>query len=849
MSGTLPTLSPLSCAAVAAVAVGAAGVLSGLAQPLPEPTIPAVMGVQLKNGPDWTSERLDEARAMGFRIVRKGLYWSSVEKVKGAYDFSGYDAQLARAKQLGLTVVVTLFGGNELYEKEAGVKGVATEAGRQGFAGFAAAAAARYKGERVLFEIWNEPNVRTFWGSHGTHNTKPFADEYSALVNVVVPAMLKADPDCFVLAGSVSNYWEPSYQWTEFCFQNGVLKSGIRGWSVHPYGVRTPEEHAIGHGRTRELLVKYGAPDLPIVNSERGYSVAKTETGEGWSGGQADKTLDYQASQFVRQLLVDQLCGVRFSVWYEWGGNENFGFWNPDGSPRPVVASIKQLVAELGGHRVVGRIESDSKLDYLLLCEDAKGARKLAVWTAPPPAGSPEEAWEHEVALDLGAGAKPLAIKLGAHPTYIALPSGAKPGKSVTTTPRPVAAAVDVATPSGGVDLKVFEAGQAWTFTKNTGDGSFELGKDADGMPIGVLTYDFTKSKSKSTPYVIASTKLDFAGPCDALAFFARSTVAQQLTFRVVDSTGQTLQFKTRLKGTGGWEPIRFPLDRKLENWDGAKDGFAHFPLKALLFSVPKPGDTVAGKVEYAGLSAVGSGASARPAPVPSAAAPAAAPAAAAPAAGGSMAVKLYDAKTGELAMTGVIEGVGALVAPASAPAAPAAAASPAPALAPAAVPAAALPEGGIALKLFDGGVVWNFVKNTGEGSFTLTKDPEGRGVGVMAYDFSKAKAQSTPYVLASAPIDVPGGKEIAIQVRTAIPQRLTFRVTDATGQALQYKTKTSGGGAWETARFPLGKKLEHWDGANDGFVHFPLKSIVFSVPQPAEASQGTVEYAEAVAK
>ena len=114
MSGTLPTLSPLSCAAVAAVAVGAAGVLSGLAQPLPEPTIPAVMGVQLKNGPDWTSERLDEARAMGFRIVRKGMYWSSVEKVKGAYDFSGYDAQLARAKQLGLTGVVTLFGGNEL---------------------------------------------------------------------------------------------------------------------------------------------------------------------------------------------------------------------------------------------------------------------------------------------------------------------------------------------------------------------------------------------------------------------------------------------------------------------------------------------------------------------------------------------------------------------------------------------------------------------------------------------------------------------------------------------------------------------------------------------------------------
>ncbi|MGI5868113.1 MAG: cellulase family glycosylhydrolase [Kiritimatiellia bacterium] len=843
------SLSHLTCGAVMAVAFGAAhvGAAAGPAAPLPSPTIPDVMGVQLKNGPDWTRKRLEEAQAMGFRIVRKGMYWGSVEKTRGVYDFSDYDEQMACAKQLDLTVVVTLFGGNALFEKKEGVRGVVTEEGRQGFARFAAAAAARYKGQKVLFEIWNEPNVRTFWGSHGTHNTKPFADEYSALVNVVVPAMLEADPDCFVLAGSVSNYWEPSYQWTEFCFQNGVLKSGIRGWSVHPYGVRTPEEHAIGHARTRELLVKHGAPDLPIVNTERGYSVAKTETGEGWSGGEAGRTLGHQASQFVRQLLVDQLCGVRFSVWYEWGGNENFGFWNPDGSPRPVVASIRQLIEELGGYRVVRRLESDSKLDYLLLCENANGARKLAAWTAPPPGGSPDEAWEHEAALDLGAGVKPLALKLGAHPAYIALPPGAKPGKSVTTTPRPVPEAVAVATPAGGVDLKVFEEGRSWTFTKNTGDGSFTLGRDADGTPIGILSYDFTKSKSKTTPYVIASTTLDAVGPCDALTFFARAPLAQQLTFRVVDSTGQTLQFKTRVKGTGGWEPIRFPLDRRLERWDGANDGYAHFPLKALLFSVPKPGGTLVGKVEYAGFSAVGSGASARPAPAqaPAVAAPGSAdPAAAAPAAGGGMTVKLYDAKTGELAMTGVVEGASAPAAPSSA-----SASASAPALAPAAVPVETLPPGGMALKLFDGDVAWNFVKNTGEGSFTLTKDPEGRGVGVMAYDFSKSKARSTPYVLASAPVSIPGGTQITMQVRTAIPQRLTFRVVDSTGQTLQYKTKTVGQGAWETVRFPLDRKLERWDGANDGFVHFPIKSVVFSVPQPAGVSRGAVEYAEAVAR
>ena len=39
--------------------------------------------------------------------------------------------------------------------------------------------------------------------------------------------------------------------------------------------------------------------------------------------------------------------------------------------------------------------------------------------------------------------------------------------------------------------------------------------------------------------------------------------------------------------------------------------------------------------------------------------------------------------------------------------------------------------------------------------------------------------------------------------------------------------------------KFPLSKKLEHWDGANDGVVHFPVKSIAVSIPMPADATSG----------
>ena len=587
----------------------------GAASPLPQAGFPQSIGAQLKNGSDWTAATLDKTHAMGFRVVRKGVYWNGVEKEKGVYNFSASDAQIEHAEQLGLTVVVSLFGSNDLYEKREGVRGVTTEEGRQGYANFAAAAAARYKGKKIIFEIWNEPNVRTFWGNHGTHNTKQFADEYSALVNITVPAMIKADPDVFVAAGSVSNYWEPSYQWTEFCFQNGVLKSGIKSWSVHPYGVKSPEEHAVGHARTRALLAKYGAPDLPMINTERGYAVAKTATliprpdqplaeGEGWSGGSPDKSLEYQAWHFVRQLLIDQLHGLHFSVWYEWSGNEGFGLWNPDGSPRPAVAALETLVKELSGYSVARRLESDATQDYALLLRNAKGEQKLAFWTAPLPGGSPDETFAHEIELPINGAVKKFALT-GA-PQYVAVPADAQFGKLHSLAQHMVNTGKVAEPPAEAIQLKLFDAsGSAWNFIENTGKGSFEKSKDETGRAIGVLKYDFTKSNSKTTPYVMASAALNPEIPagCTRLVFSVRSPIAQPLTFRITDVTGQTLQHKTRVKAqdVGGWIEVAIPLDKKLEHWDGANDGKVHFPVKTLTFSVPRPSeDALQGKVEFA---------------------------------------------------------------------------------------------------------------------------------------------------------------------------------------------------------------------------------------------------------
>jgi hypothetical protein len=294
------------------------------------------------------------------------------------------------------------------------------------------------------------------------------------------------------------------------------------------------------------------------------------------------------------------------------------------------------------------------------------------------------------------------------------------------------------------------------------------------------LAYDFTASTSRSTPYVLATTTVAINEGAIELWIHARSPVAQQLTFRLIDNTEQTLQYKRRIKGTGQWEAIRIPLTRRLEHWGGANDGRIHFPIKSLVFSVPLPReDHKTGKVEYAD-AAIDRG-EIKPPP------------------------KVLEPRP--------------------------------------------LPGGALDLRVCEKNAQWEFMRNTGQGSFTLGTAEDGKPIGTLKYDFTKSKSRSTPYILAKTPINIDEGAiELRIHARSPIAQQLTFRFVDSTDQTHQLKGRIAGTEQWETICIPLTRKLEHWGGANDGQIHFPIKWLVFSLPLPGEDHKtGRVEYADVV--
>lgn len=353
---------------------------------------PNNMGVQLKGDND-NEENLDVIQSVGFRWVRRGFIWESMEKDKGVYDFSFYDAFVEHCEARGLNVIACMAFSNKLYGH------VKDEPARTAYARWAAALAEHFKGRNVVFEIWNEPNTMTFWGRHGkVGNSAQYAKEYTDLVKAVVPAMKAADPDCILLAGAVSNMWTESYKWMGFCFSNeNMLQQDWDVWSVHPYGLKAPEDYLEAYDITRNLMKEaVGKDDTRLwIDSERGFPLGKKE---GYAGGDEAKAEEYQSWHVVRQYLIDAYEGLPATIWYEWGGNEGFALYK-NKELTPAGKACRVLANQLSGYTLKERLNTESDRDFVFLFTDEKGHDKLVCWAAPPRMESPDKIVEHEISI------------------------------------------------------------------------------------------------------------------------------------------------------------------------------------------------------------------------------------------------------------------------------------------------------------------------------------------------------------------------------------------------------------------------------------------------------------------
>ena len=363
---------------------------------------------------------LDLIRDAGLGWIRNDLVWGVVEREKGVYRFEPYDELLDGVRERGLGAVLILAYSNGAYEKERSVR---TVEGRAAFARFAAAAAGRYRGRRVRWEIWNEPDHEQFW------LPAPDPAEYAALAIEAAKAVREADPSAVILAPATSSFPWP---FLEGVFEKGLLDV-IDEVSVHPYRAIAPESVRGDYALLRDIIEKHSRrrPGPPIVSSEWGYS------NHHWGIPIPE---DLQAAYAVRMFLTNLAYGVRLSIWYDWANDgpdarnteHNFGLVTGDREPKEAYRAVRTLTSVIGKRAFVRRLQVAQE-DHLILFGAAGEPPLLAAWTEGQPheiilrAGETGQAriigmTGNEDILESSADGS-LTVPLLSSPTYIELPA------------------------------------------------------------------------------------------------------------------------------------------------------------------------------------------------------------------------------------------------------------------------------------------------------------------------------------------------------------------------------------------------------------------------------------------
>ena len=314
---------------------------------------------------------LDAAKSAGFTWVRMDLFWVLVETTAGVYDFSRYDKLIADLDARNMRALFILDFGNPLYtggDKQPPTNAVAIQA----FGNFAEAAARHFAGHGVWYEIWNEPNITTFWPPQTN------AAQYAALATATVVRVHAGDPQAKVTTAGIAST-DCSFLCSYLAAGGGVGADAI---GAHPYRSYSPETATDDILAWRAIIRDTLPANPPVWDTEWGYSSA-------WFGdGHSSGARAQQAVMVSRELLTAWSLDFPLMVYYDirddgssaTNAEHNFGLLAQDYSDKPAMTAVKTLSALAAGRQYVGVLPMQPTSVYALRLDGPTDV-VVALWT------------------------------------------------------------------------------------------------------------------------------------------------------------------------------------------------------------------------------------------------------------------------------------------------------------------------------------------------------------------------------------------------------------------------------------------------------------------------------------
>ncbi|MBQ0105899.1 MAG: hypothetical protein KBT47_07700, partial [Armatimonadetes bacterium] len=109
--------------------------------------------------------------------------------------------------------------------------------------------------------------------------------------------------------------------------------------------------------------------------------------------GYASRTPDMQAAHLVRMYIMHLACGAERIIWYDFKDDgtdpgmaeENFGLVKYDGSPKPSLCAMANLISRIEGAKNIKRDMNYREPCYVYKYTDRNGRQGCVCWAEPNP--------------------------------------------------------------------------------------------------------------------------------------------------------------------------------------------------------------------------------------------------------------------------------------------------------------------------------------------------------------------------------------------------------------------------------------------------------------------------------
>ena len=345
----------------------------------------------------------------GFGVLRlwdSGTTWAVLEPKPGQWQWDQLDRWMA-ARQRGQAVLLTLGQSPTWASSDPGwvtYNGAGAAAPPKDIAdwiAYVSAVAQRYKGRIQYYEIWNEPNDKTFYA--GT------VAQLVQLTRTASEAIRKIDPAAKIVTAPP---YSPGYL-DQYLATGAAQYADVIGYHVY---ATPPEEAARQLANVRLVLARRNPAGKPLWD---------TEGGSGDNTTPPDKARTYMA----RKYLVDLAFGASHFGWYGWGPVTPYavGTVAPDDplaqTPAAKAFSVVRgwlLGAALSGTRI------DAAGSWRIMLDQPGGRKALVLWN---PKGAARytlpSAYRGGTVTDLDGQTSPLpgpAIDLSEAPVLVTAP-------------------------------------------------------------------------------------------------------------------------------------------------------------------------------------------------------------------------------------------------------------------------------------------------------------------------------------------------------------------------------------------------------------------------------------------